>query len=78
MPELKEQVKDAALLVNLLDPKDLACKIKLLLENESLREELILKGKENLKAISSKKFLKTTLRKIFDDYRIKLSTWKKC
>jgi glycosyltransferase involved in cell wall biosynthesis len=78
LPELKEQVNDAALLVNLLDPKDLACKIKLLLENESLREELILKGKENLKAISSKKFLKTTLRKIFDDYRIKLSTWKKC
>ena len=72
---LRDQVGDAALLCDLKKPKSLADHIKSLLFSESLRHELIHKGKKRLEELQRNN-LSLVLGNIFEDYYIKLKCWK--
>lgn len=71
---LREQVGDAALLCNLNDANDLARKIKLLLQDSSLRESLAQKGKERLKVLQQQDIV-ANIAKVLQDFSIKRKCW---
>lgn len=75
LPGFRDQVGDAALLVNPHDPKQLSQIIIKLSKQDETREKLILKGKERLHLFSDEEKLKT-LRKIFVNYARKQALWK--
>lgn len=75
LPDLKEQVGDAALLCDLHDPASLAQQIKLLLHNTNLREELAQKGVEQLAKLNATS-ITDILPTILEDFRIKRKCWK--
>ena len=75
LPGFRDQVGDAALLVNPHDPKELSQIIIKLSKQDETREKLILKGKERLHLFSDEEKLKT-LRKIFVNYARKQALWK--
>jgi len=72
---LRDQVGDAALLCDLKNPGSLAEHLKALLNNTTLRNELIIKGKKRLEELT-KTNIADILEKIFDEYYIKMKTWK--
>lgn len=75
LPDLKEQVGDAALLCDLRDPASLAQQIKLLLHNTNLREELAQKGVEQLAKLNATSIM-DILSAILEDFRIKRKCWR--
>ncbi len=75
LPGLKEQVGDAALLVDLKNPKTLATHLENLMNSEKLRQELIEKGKKRLVEINSVDRV-SVLESIFLDYEVKMKCWK--
>jgi glycosyltransferase involved in cell wall biosynthesis len=75
LPGLKEQVGDAALLVDLKNPKILATHLENLINSEKLRQELIEKGKKRLVEINSVDRV-SVLESIFLDYEVKMKCWK--
>ncbi|MEG0664771.1 MAG: glycosyltransferase family 1 protein, partial [Clostridia bacterium] len=72
---LREQVADAALLCDLKDYTSLVKHLEQLLNNPNKRSELIelgYKRLDNLQEIS----IDNILKRIFDEYLIKLKCWK--
>lgn len=53
---MPEQVGDAALLINPIDPIDIARKIKLILQDKNIRDELKMKGFKRTKEYGQKEF----------------------
>ena len=76
LPGLRDQVNDAALLLNLNDPKSLVENLKKLLSSNQLRNSLIAKGKLRYNEIvaHSKNF--DTLKKIIDNFKSRRDCWK--
>lgn len=75
LPDLKEQVGDAALLCDLHNPTSLAQQIKLLLDDEHLRADLAQKGREQLKKLNATS-ITDTLSKILKDFHTKRKCWR--
>jgi len=75
LPGLKDQVGDAALLVDLNKPETLATHLENLINSEELRQELIKKGRNRLNEINSVNRI-SVLESIFSDYEVKLKCWK--
>jgi glycosyltransferase involved in cell wall biosynthesis len=75
LPGLKEQVGDAALLVDLNNPNTLAYHLENLIKSEELRQELIKKGRDRLNEIKIIDRI-SVLEKIFSNYKLKLKCWK--
>lgn len=72
---LKDQVGEAALLMDLKNPETMAVHLKNIINNNSFRETIIKKGYERssyLKKTNKKKILNT----ILEDYKIKSLCWK--
>lgn len=74
LPGFRDQVGDAALLVNPHDPKALSQIIVKLSKDDKVCANLILKGKERLLMFSDEERLKT-LRAIFEKFARKRSLW---
>jgi glycosyltransferase involved in cell wall biosynthesis len=75
LPGLREQVGDAALLLNLNNPDSLTKYLFELLRNKELRIKLIEKGYLKIKENTDDKYWRI-LDKIFSNFEIKLSCWK--
>jgi glycosyltransferase involved in cell wall biosynthesis len=75
LPGLKAQVGDAALLVDLKEPRTLATHLENLMNSEKFRQELIEKGKKRLAEINSIDRV-SVLESIFLDYEVKMKCWK--
>lgn len=73
--DFRVQVKDAVLFCDLKDPGSLANHIKNLRNDPTLREDLVLKGKNILSSIREDDIL-TVLEKIFQDYIERKKCWK--
>ena len=73
---LRDQVGDAALLMNLTNPHSLALHLKELIENPKIAESLIQKGKEQLSKINKYDNLEE-MREILDNFYHKRKCWKK-
>ena len=74
-PGLKEQVGNAALLMDLKDPNSMALHLKDLIEKKQLRDQLINAGYERLKYLNSYDRV-ATLKNIIDNFRWKLFCWR--
>lgn len=77
LPGLRDQVPEAALLMDLTDPNSMAGQLMQLYHNQELREQITSKGSELLSALM-KNDQWLTLKKIFDDYQFILKRWKRC
>ena len=75
LPDLREQVGDAALLCDLNNPESLANHIKSLLKSDTLRSSLIEKGQQRLDELQ-KINITIVVEKILDEYTHKMKTWK--
>jgi glycosyltransferase involved in cell wall biosynthesis len=75
LPGLKEQVGNAALLVDLNKPETLATHLENLINSEKLRQGLIEKGRNRLDEINNVNRI-SVLESIFSDYEAKLKCWK--
>lgn len=75
LPGLREQVGDAALLVDLSNPQSLVDQLLSLLHQPKLRDQLIEKGRQQLSRHSDDERW-TILESIFDRFSVKLSCWK--
>lgn len=75
LPGLREQVGDAALLINLNDPDSLTQHLFELLGNEELRLRLIEKGSLKIQENTDDECW-GILERIFSDFEIKLNCWK--
>lgn len=75
LPGLKDQVKDAALLVDLNDPERLSQQIKYLMDYPQIRSELSIKGRKVLEAVGDSDHL-ALIEDIIRGYISKLSCWK--
>ena len=71
----KEQVGDAALLMDLGDPNSMALHLKNLVEDKNLRNTIIEKGQKRLKYINSYDRI-GTLVDIIKQFRSKSNSWK--
>ena len=76
LPGLRDQVNDAALLLDLYDPNSLVLNLKKLLNSEEERNNLINKGKLRYNEIVSKNNNHQILKKIIDDFMIRRDCWK--
>ena len=76
LPGLRDQVNDAALLLNLKDPKSLVINIKKLLNSDELRNFLITKGKLRYDEIVSRSNNFDTLKKIIENFKAQRDCWK--
>ena len=74
LPGLKEQVENAALLLDLKNPGSMAAHLLNLISDEKLREELILSGKKLVDKISSNSH-SSVIESICFDFKIKKKTW---
>lgn len=74
LPGLRDQVGDAALFCDLNNPTSLAELIIKLKNSEALRNDLILKGFERLRKLSSVSYAEI-LNDIFDKYAIRRKCW---
>jgi glycosyltransferase involved in cell wall biosynthesis len=74
LPGLRDQVGDAALLLDLQDPASLAGHIRALLENPVLAGELTEKGHRRVADLDAGQW--EVLSGIFDDFATKLACWK--
>ena len=75
LPGLKEQVGDAALLLNLNKPESLSMHIKNLLNSDKLKKDLIQKGNAMLNTSNPSKSNIAILFKIIENYKVKRSCW---
>jgi glycosyltransferase involved in cell wall biosynthesis len=75
-PGFREQVGDAALLIDLLDPKNLALQLKRLLQDLGLRNNLIRKGQNRLHEITSDADRLNILNKVLQDYQVRRFCWE--
>ena len=73
-PGLRNQVGDAALLMDLKDPNSMALHLKKLIENKQLREQLIKSGYERLKHFNSYNRAEI-LKNIIQDFRWRRFCW---
>lgn len=73
---LREQVGDAALLMDLKDPNSMATHLKDLFENKQKREKLISAGYQRLKYFDKFDRIKI-LKNIFEDFAYKRNSWGK-
>ena len=76
LPGLKDQVKGAALLVDLNDPKSLVSNLKKLLSSDDLRQDLINKGKIRYNEIMSNNNNYDVLKKIIENFKSRRDCWK--
>lgn len=74
-PELKKQVDDAALLLDLKDPGSMANHLVNLIGDKNLRDKLVKKGREKLVEVSEEDRVQI-LATILDDFRWKRLCWK--
>ena len=72
---LKEQVGDAALLIDLKNSMSLADQLNNLYENDELRKKLIENGKKQLKFYNSIDHI-SLLNNIIEDFAVKRNCWK--
>jgi len=72
---LKEQVGDAALLIDLKNSMSLADQLNNLYENDELRKKLIENGKKQLKFYNSIDHI-SLLTNIIEDFAVKRNCWK--
>ena len=73
-PGLRDQVGDAALLMDLKNPNSMALHLKNLIEKNQIREQLINAGYERLKHFDNNDRVKT-LKNIIEDFSWKRSCW---
>ena len=76
LPGLRDQVNDAALLLNLNDPKSLVINLKKLLNSSELRNILISKGKLRYNEIVSNNNNFDVLKKIIENFKSRRDCWK--
>jgi glycosyltransferase involved in cell wall biosynthesis len=76
LPGLRDQVNDAALLLNLNDPKSLVINLKKLLNSSELRNILISKGKLRYNEIVSNNNNFDILKKIIENFKSRRDCWK--
>ena len=74
LPGLKDQVGDAALLLNLNNPESMANHLLNILKDKNLRKNLIDKGKKRLNIDNNNYFEIVSL--ICSKFQIKMQTWK--
>ncbi len=75
LPEFRTDLGDAVIYIDLRDPLDLAEKLNLLLEGKLNIKEKIIKGCEKILAWRDKDYWEI-LDLIFNEFSIKLKTWK--
>lgn len=75
LPGLKEQVKDAALLLDLEKPESLAENLLKIIRKDPEVSKMIINGANKVADWNENKFW-SGLEEIFDDYAIKLKCWK--
>jgi glycosyltransferase involved in cell wall biosynthesis len=73
-PGFREQVGNAALLVNLNDPGTLAAAIVKIQEDSSLRNRLVEEGKRQLSKVTDETRL-TTFCKVLSEFRSRRICW---
>jgi glycosyltransferase involved in cell wall biosynthesis len=76
LPGLRDQVNDAALLLDLDDPNSLVANLKKLLRSNEERNNLINKGKLRYNEIVSKNNNRQILKKIIEDFKTRRDCWK--
>jgi len=74
LPGLKDQVGDAALLLNLDNPESMANHLLNILNDKNLRKNLIDKGKKRININNNNYFEIVCL--ICSKFQIKMQTWK--
>lgn len=72
---LREQVGDAALLMDLCNAESMAQQLVSLLSSEKLRNDLVANGKDRLHLVTDADRV-STLTSILNDYRARISSWK--
>lgn len=72
---LRDQVGDAAILLNLEAPEDLAIKLIKLIKGEISKSELIKNGKNKLAELTEDNFINLIVN-ILNDYNMKLRCWR--
>lgn len=75
LPGLRDQVKDAAFLVDLNDPESLVISLLKIINNKDLVNEKIKKGKLIIRELSEEMYW-NSLKKIFDRYIKIMKSWK--
>lgn len=75
LPGLEDQVKGAALLLDLKDPESLAKNLLKIIENSADIPTLVLNGKRKVEGWTEKDYW-DRLKEILDAYSIKLKCWK--
>ena len=73
---LRDQVKEAALLLDLDDPKSLVSNLKKLLSSNELRDNLINKGKLRYDEIVLNNDNYNILKKIIENFKSRRDCWK--
>lgn len=76
LPGLRDQVTNAALLLDLDDPNSLVANLKKLLSSNEERNNLINKGKLRYNEIVSKNNNRQILKKIIEDFKTRRDCWK--
>ena len=76
LPGLRDQVNNAAFLLNLDDPNSLVANLKKLLSSNEERNNLINKGKLRYNEIVSKDNNRQILKKIIEDFKTRRDCWK--
>ena len=75
LPGLKEQVQDAALLLDLKEPESLALNLLKIIRNDPEVNKMVLNGANKVADWDENNFW-LGLKRIFDDYAEKLKCWK--
>lgn len=73
---LRDQVNNAALLLDLTDPESLSSKLHELIESQHLRRELVDKGYRFLESIDSDNARLIVFRRVIEEYRIRRACWE--
>ncbi len=76
LPGLRDQVNDAALLLDLDDPKSLVLNLEKLISSNELRDSLINKGKLRYNEIVSNNDNYNVLKKIIENFKLRRDCWK--
>ena len=75
LPGLSDQVRGAALLLDLKNPESMANQLHELIENPSLREELIQSGHNKIDMNASNLHIET-IESICADFKVRMYCWK--
>jgi len=76
LPGLRDQVKEAALLMDLNDPQSLVLNLKKLVNSDDFRNNLINKGKLRYKELVSDNNNLSVLKKIIENFKSRRDCWK--